>query len=171
MSEAAKPGTLTDTEREVSQRLSQGFAWPTVLLLLSLIAIEGAVIAAWAGGAMLAGSLFRFALLFTFALRRLFLALLFLLALFLLLDAASLFPFAFLFGLSTFGFFLTLPLFLLPAFFITIRFINRFRHRAGFGLVRGDQARRNTGRRRILRGIGPRPSGQGHAQDQPMQQD
>ena len=52
MSEAAKPGTLTDTEREVSQRLSQGFAWPTVLLLLSLIAIEGAVIAAWAGGAM-----------------------------------------------------------------------------------------------------------------------
>ena len=52
MSEAAKPGTLTDTEREVSQRLSQGFAWPTVLLLLSLIAIEGAVITAWAGGAM-----------------------------------------------------------------------------------------------------------------------
>jgi len=52
MSEAATPGTLTDTEREVSQRLSQGFAWPTVLLLLSLIAIEGAVIAAWAGGAM-----------------------------------------------------------------------------------------------------------------------
>ena len=52
MSEAARAGTLTDTEREVSQRLSQGFAWPTVLLLVALIAIEGAVIAAWAGGAM-----------------------------------------------------------------------------------------------------------------------
>ena len=52
MSGAAKPGALTDTEREVSQRLSQGFAWPTVLLLVALIAIEGAVIAAWAGGAM-----------------------------------------------------------------------------------------------------------------------
>ena len=48
MSEAARAGTLTDTEREVSQRLSQGFAWPTVLLLVALIAIEGAVIAAWA---------------------------------------------------------------------------------------------------------------------------
>ena len=52
MSGAARAGTLTDTEREVSQRLSQGFAWPTVLLLVALIAIEGAVIAAWAGGAM-----------------------------------------------------------------------------------------------------------------------
>jgi fatty acid desaturase len=52
MSEAARAGALTDTEREVSQRLSQGFAWPTVLLLVALIAIEGAVIAAWAVGAM-----------------------------------------------------------------------------------------------------------------------
>ncbi len=52
MSEAARAGALTDTEREVSQRLSSGFAWPTVLLLVALIAIEGAVIAAWAVGAM-----------------------------------------------------------------------------------------------------------------------
>ena len=52
MSEAARAGALTDTEREVSQRLSQGFAWPTVLLFVALIAIEGAVIAAWAVGAM-----------------------------------------------------------------------------------------------------------------------
>ena len=43
---------LTDIEREVSQRLSRGFAWPTVLLLLMLIALEVAVIAAWAAGAM-----------------------------------------------------------------------------------------------------------------------
>jgi hypothetical protein len=52
MSEVARAGALTDTEREVSQRLSQGFAWPTVLLLVALIAIEIAVIAAWAGGVM-----------------------------------------------------------------------------------------------------------------------
>lgn len=44
--------TLTDAERQVSQRLSRGFAWPTVLLLVALIAIEIAVIAAWAGGVM-----------------------------------------------------------------------------------------------------------------------
>jgi len=44
--------TLTDTEREVSQRLSRGFAWPTVLLLVAMIAIEVAVIAAWAAGSM-----------------------------------------------------------------------------------------------------------------------
>ena len=43
---------LTDIEREVSQRLSRGFAWPTVLLLVVLIAVEAAVIAAWAAGAM-----------------------------------------------------------------------------------------------------------------------
>ena len=29
---------LTPAEREVSQRLSQGFAWPTVVLLAALIA-------------------------------------------------------------------------------------------------------------------------------------
>lgn len=44
--------TLTDAERGVSKRLSQGFAWPTVLLLVVLIAIEIAVIAVWAVGAM-----------------------------------------------------------------------------------------------------------------------
>jgi len=44
--------TLTDAEREVSRRLSQGFAWQTVVLLVALIAIELAVIAAWAVGAM-----------------------------------------------------------------------------------------------------------------------
>ncbi len=44
--------TLTDAEREVSQRFSQGFAWPTVLLLVALIAIEVGVIAAWAVGVM-----------------------------------------------------------------------------------------------------------------------
>ena len=43
---------LTDAEREVSQRLSRGFAWPTILLLAALISIETAVIAAWAVGAM-----------------------------------------------------------------------------------------------------------------------
>ena len=43
---------LTDTERDVSQRLSRGFAWPTVLLLVALIAIGAAVIAAWAAGAI-----------------------------------------------------------------------------------------------------------------------
>ncbi len=30
--------TLTDAEREVSRRLSQGFAWPTVVLLVALVA-------------------------------------------------------------------------------------------------------------------------------------
>lgn len=43
---------LTDQERDVSQRLSQGFAWPTMVLLVGLIAIGVAVIAAWASGAM-----------------------------------------------------------------------------------------------------------------------
>ncbi len=43
---------LTDAEREVSQRLSRGFAWPTVLLLVAMIALEVAVIAAWAAGSM-----------------------------------------------------------------------------------------------------------------------
>lgn len=43
---------VTDAEREVSQRLSQGLAWPTVALLVGLIAIGAAVIAAWAGGVM-----------------------------------------------------------------------------------------------------------------------
>ncbi len=43
---------LTSEEREVSQRLSQGFAWPTVLLLVVLIVIEVGVIAAWAAGVL-----------------------------------------------------------------------------------------------------------------------
>ena len=43
---------LTDAEREVSQRLSRGFAWPTVLMLVALVAIAVGVIAAWAAGAM-----------------------------------------------------------------------------------------------------------------------
>jgi hypothetical protein len=41
---------LTKEEREVSRRLSRGFAWPTVVLLVALIAIEIAVVAAWATG-------------------------------------------------------------------------------------------------------------------------
>ena len=44
--------TLTDAERDVSQRLSHGFAWPTVLLFAALIVVEAAVIAAWSVGAM-----------------------------------------------------------------------------------------------------------------------
>ena len=44
--------TLTDAERDVSRRLAQGFAWPTVVLLVALIAIEAAVIATWAAGVM-----------------------------------------------------------------------------------------------------------------------
>ncbi|NKB40011.1 MAG: hypothetical protein GKR86_02955 [Ilumatobacter sp.] len=52
MSRAANATTLTDAERQVSQRLSRGFAWPTVVLFVVLIALEVAVIAAWAGGAM-----------------------------------------------------------------------------------------------------------------------
>lgn len=44
--------TLTDAERDVSQRLSRGFAWPTVLLLVALIVIGVAVIAAWEAGSM-----------------------------------------------------------------------------------------------------------------------
>ena len=47
-----KTERLTDVERKVSQRLSRGFAWPTVLLLVVLIAIAVAVIAAWAAGPM-----------------------------------------------------------------------------------------------------------------------
>ena len=43
---------LTEAEREVSQRLSRGFAWPTVLLMVVLIAVGVAVIAAWAAGPM-----------------------------------------------------------------------------------------------------------------------
>ena len=43
---------LTEAEREVSQRLSQGFAWPTVVLLVVLIAVGVAVVAAWAAGSM-----------------------------------------------------------------------------------------------------------------------
>jgi len=42
----------TEAEREVSRRLSQGFAWPTVLLLVALIVVGFAVIVAWAAGAM-----------------------------------------------------------------------------------------------------------------------
>ena len=44
--------TLTDAERQVSQRLSQGVAWPTVVLLVTAIGIEVAVIGAWLAGAM-----------------------------------------------------------------------------------------------------------------------
>ncbi len=44
--------TLTDAEREVSQRLSGSFARPTVVLLVILVAIEAAVLAAWIGGAL-----------------------------------------------------------------------------------------------------------------------
>lgn len=43
---------LTDAEREVSQRLSRGFAWPTVVLLVVIITLQAIVIVAWAGGAM-----------------------------------------------------------------------------------------------------------------------
>ena len=43
---------LTPAEREVSQRLSQGFAWPTVVLLVALIVVGAAVIATWAVGVM-----------------------------------------------------------------------------------------------------------------------
>lgn len=47
-----KTERLTNVERKVSQRLSRGFAWPTVLLLVVLIAIAVFVIAAWAAGPM-----------------------------------------------------------------------------------------------------------------------
>lgn len=43
---------LTPAEREVSQRLSQGFAWPTVVLLAVLITIGGGVVALWTAGPM-----------------------------------------------------------------------------------------------------------------------
>lgn len=44
--------TLSDEERQVSQRLSGDFAWPTVVLLAVMVGIELGVIAAWALGAM-----------------------------------------------------------------------------------------------------------------------
>jgi len=52
MRDSVSDATLTDAERDVSQRLSGSFAWPTVLLLVAMIVIEVAVMAAWAAGAM-----------------------------------------------------------------------------------------------------------------------
>ena len=45
--EANATERLTEVEREVSRRLSQGFGWPTVVLLVALIAAGGVVIALW----------------------------------------------------------------------------------------------------------------------------
>jgi len=44
--------TLSDEERQVSQRLSGDFAWPTVVLLVVMVGIELGVIVAWRLGSM-----------------------------------------------------------------------------------------------------------------------
>ncbi len=48
----AKTTPLTERERDVVQRLSQGFGWPTVLLTVGLIAAGAGVIVWWAVGGL-----------------------------------------------------------------------------------------------------------------------